>query len=131
MVRLYRSCSASWPRSSKKYSARSACSVRRSFSRSAALTWAAYRYSRTVFLTRPHRSGSQDTSHGREKSGMVVRPPAGETVDGETPLVDPPVVPLVPIPALPAAVPDEVLVTAGVTVAVGKKPALASLTCPG
>jgi len=54
--------------------------------------------------------GSHDTSNGREKSLMVVRPLAGAT----------PVVPPVAIPVLPAAVPTEVLVYEGFTVAVGK-----------
>ena len=40
--------------------ARAACSVRRSFSRSAALTCAAYWYSRTVLRTRSQRSGAHD-----------------------------------------------------------------------
>jgi hypothetical protein len=54
--------------------------------------------------------GSHDTSNGSEKSLMVVRPLAGAT----------PVVPPVAIPVLPAAVPTEVLVYEGFTVAVGK-----------
>ena len=58
-------CSASSPRSSKNASARAACSVKRSFSRSAALTWG-----RVLVLSGwcygygPQRSGSQVISSG-------------------------------------------------------------------
>src|SRR5271170_5652334 len=54
----------SCPLISKKYSARLACSARRSFSRSAALTCAAYCSSWTVLRMRPKRSGSQETLSG-------------------------------------------------------------------
>src|ERR1700689_1710498 len=57
----------SCPRISKKYSARLDFSVRSSFSRSEALSCAAYCASRTVLRTLPHRSGSHEASSGNDR----------------------------------------------------------------
>ena len=64
----------------------------RSFSRSAALTWAAYFASRTALRTRPNRSGSQETSKGISNTlkglpeepvvVLPVVPPAGRCSSG-------------------------------------------------
>src|SRR5271167_2365244 len=76
-------CKASWPRSSKKKTARLACSVRRTFSRSAALSCALYCAALMVLRTLPQRSGSQEAETGSEKIwlcrlGRVAEPPLPE-----------------------------------------------------
>ena len=58
-------CSMSWPRISKKYSARLDCSVSFSTARSAALTCAAYCASCTSLRILPQKSGVHETSIGR------------------------------------------------------------------
>ena len=63
-------CRASWPRISKKNSARLACSTSLSFSRSAALTCAPYCASRTSLRILPKKSGVQETSSGRVQAEL-------------------------------------------------------------
>ena len=64
-----------------------ACSVKRTFARSAALACAAYAFARTVLLSRPQRSGAHDASNGSTYSPKVPLP--GALVDDGAGLWEP------------------------------------------